>query len=422
MKNQYALKLENVTKRYYLGKIGWGTLKKDLQSYIAKKRGLEDPNAPIGYGGGKDFDALKDISLEIKKGEVIGIIGANGAGKSTLLKLISGLTIPTSGKIYLNGKVTSILEVGTGFHGELTGRENIYLNGSILGMKKEVIDSMMDNIISFAELEQFIDTPVKRYSSGMYIRLGFSVAVHLLSDIVIIDEALAVGDVNFQTKALDKLKELAREDKRTILYVSHNMTTIKDLCEKCIVLKKGKLNYFGAVDKAIELYRQQDQNKEVEKIITPEDHATWIIPKKMKLKKISFIDKKENIFTSNEKIGLKLQWENLENVEQIGIRTVIINYNREAVGSSIYHGTYKKNKKENEIKLYYSFPNLVPGSYYIAIALFEYDAKNNEIIDDYCLGLNFKIQDQDNVNWNAPRWGSILFDSPTLTKTMNSKK
>lgn len=422
MTNQYALKLEKVTKRYYLGKIGWGTLKKDLQSYIAKKRGLEDPNAPIGYGGGKDFDALKNISLEIKKGEVIGIIGANGAGKSTLLKLISGLTIPTSGKIYLNGKVTSILEVGTGFHGELTGRENIYLNGSILGMKKETIDSLMNDIISFAELEQFIDTPVKRYSSGMYIRLGFSVAVHLLSDIVIIDEALAVGDVNFQTKALDKLKELAREDKRTILYVSHNMSTIKELCEKCIVLKKGELNYFGSVDKAIELYRQQDETKEIEKIITPEDHAPWITPKKTRLKKILFIDKKENIFEKNEQIGLNLQWENLENTEKIGIRTIIINYNREAVGSSIYYGSYNKNKKDNEINLYYSFPNLVPGSYYMTIALFQYDDNKNEIIDDYCLGLNFKIQENNNLNWNAPKWGSILFESPTLEKSIKDKK
>ncbi len=414
--NQYALELKHVTKRYYLGKIGWGTLKKDLQSYIAKKRGLEDPNAPIGYGEGKDFDALKDVSLKIKKGEVIGIIGSNGAGKSTLLKLISGLTIPTSGEICLNGKVTSILEVGTGFHGELTGRENIYLNGSILGMKKEVIDAMMDDIISFAELEQFIDTPVKRYSSGMYIRLGFSVAVHLLSDIVIIDEALAVGDVNFQTKALEKLKELAKEDKRTILYVSHNMTTIKDLCEKCLVLEKGEVRYFGAVDKAIEMYRQQDENKEVSKILGSHDHATWLIPKLTKMTQISYINKKENIFEPREKIGLKLQWDNLQVVENIGIRTVVINYNREAVGSSVYYGSYKKKKDTNEIELYYEFSNLAIGSYYMTIALFQYDEKGNEILDDYCLGLTFKIQEKDNLNWDTPKWGSIIFNPPTKKK------
>ncbi len=411
--NPYAIKLENVSKRYYLGKIGWGTLKKDLQSYIAKKRGLEDPNAPIGYGKGKDFDALKNVNIKIKKGEVIGIIGSNGAGKSTLLKLISGLTIPTTGKIYLNGKVTSILEVGTGFHGELTGRENVYLNGSILGMKKEAIDKVIDKIISFAELEQFIDTPVKRYSSGMYIRLGFSVAVHLLSDIVIIDEALAVGDVNFQTKALDKLKELAKVGKRTILYVSHNMNTIKELCEKCLVLEKGTVKYFGTVDKAISIYRNQDDNKQIEKQITKEEHARWLTPNKTILTKLSFLNKKENIFTKDEKMTIHFEWQNKSKEESIGIRVVVINYNHEAVGTSVYYGNYTKNKETGEINLEYNFPLLVLGNYYLLISLFQYDDKKNEVINDFCLGLTFKIQEKDNLNWNTPKWGNILFPKPT---------
>jgi len=414
--NKYALKVENVTKRYYIGKIGWGTLKKDLQSFIAKKRGKEDPNAPIYHHEDKEYCALKDISFEVEKGSVVGIIGSNGAGKSTLLKLISGLTLPTDGKIYLNGKVTSILEVGAGFHGELTGRENIYLNGSILGMKKEVIDTLIDDIIAFAEIEQFIDTPVKRYSSGMYIRLGFSVAVHLLSDIVIIDEALAVGDVNFQKKALNKLKELARENNRTILYVSHNMTTIKDLCNKCIVLEKGKLLYFGAVDKAIELYRNQNENKETIKTLIKKDHASWIKSKYSRLEQISFINKKENLISSSEKVGFKFQWKILNDTKNIGIRLIILNYDQEPVGSSVYYGTYKKNKEQGEIELYYEFNNLGTGNYYTTIALFQYDEDNNEIIDDCSLGLNIRIQEEDNNNWDTPKWGNVILEKPTQKK------
>ena len=406
--NEYALKLENVSKKYFIGTIGWGTLKKDFQSFIAKKRGLEDPNAPIGYTKEDEYCALKNVSFEVKKGEVIGIIGSNGAGKSTLLKLISGITMPTSGKIYLNGKVTSILEVGAGFNGELSGRENIYINGSILGMKKEQIDKVVDDIIEFAELEQFIDTPVKRYSSGMYIRLGFSVAVHLLSDIVIIDEALAVGDANFQSIALNKLKAIAKKENRTILYVSHNMATIKELCNKCIVLDKGEVKYFGHVDKAIELYRGKSDNNQLEKVFKDIDRNLWITPKKTILKKISFINKDNNIFLQDEPVGIHLEWENKTKNKEIGIRAIIINYNQESVGSSVYYGKVSNNK----IDLYYNFNNLISGSYYIAIALFQYDKDNNEQINDLALGLNINIKDKDNLNWDIPRWGCILFPEP----------
>lgn len=411
--NKYAIKIENITKQYYLGTIGWGTLKKDLQSFIAKKRGLEDPNTPIYYHKDKDFCALKNVSLKIEKGSVVGIIGSNGAGKSTLLKLISGLTIPTEGKIYLNGKVTSILEAGVGFHGELTGRENIYLNGSILGMKKEQIDPLIDDIIDFAEIAQFIDTPVKRYSSGMYIRLGFSVAVHLLSDIVIIDEALAVGDVNFQKKALNKLKELARANNRTILYVSHNMSTIKELCSKCIVLEKGELRYFGAVDKAIEIYRNQNENKEVIKTLTKKDHASWLVPKYSKMHQISLIAKKENTCLTTEKIGFKFEWDILKKTPNIGLRLIIANYDHEPVGSSIYYGPYTTNKDKGSLELYYEFPNLITGSYYTTVALFQYDSDNNEIVDDLCNSINLKIQDEIDSTWDTPKWGSIKFQDPT---------
>ena len=198
---------------------------------------------------GEIFLVLDDVSFEVSKGECVGIIGHNGAGKSTLLKLISRITAPTSGDIWMNGRVASMLEVDTEFHGELTGRENIYMNGAILGMKKKEIDEKMEDIIEFSECRQFIDTPVKRYSSVMYVKLAFSVAAHLDSEIMIMDEVLAVGDINFQQKCLEKMRSVATEEGRTILYVSHNMSTIRTLCNRCMVLDHGKLNFDGDAEK-----------------------------------------------------------------------------------------------------------------------------------------------------------------------------
>ena len=256
--DELAIKIEHVSKQYRLGAIGGGTLTADLQSWWARKRGREDPNSKIGARTdikiGEKFLALDDINLEVKKGEALGIIGHNGAGKSTLLKLLSRVTAPTSGSISYNGRITSMLEVGTGFHGELTGRENIYMNGAILGMTKKEIESKMEQIIDFSEVRQFIDTPVKRYSSGMYVKLAFSVAAHLDSEIMIMDEVLAVGDMAFQKKCIDKMREAANKEGRTVLYVSHNMNTIRQLCERCIVLDKGKVVFDGDVEEAINIY------------------------------------------------------------------------------------------------------------------------------------------------------------------------
>ena len=255
---ELAIKIEHVSKQYRLGAIGGGTLKGDIQSWWARKRGKEDPNSRIGDRTdvkiGERFLALDDISLEVKKGEALGIIGHNGAGKSTLLKLLSRVTAPTTGKISYNGRITSMLEVGTGFHPELTGRENIYMNGAILGLTKAEIDAKMEQIIDFSEVRQFIDTPVKRYSSGMYVKLAFSVAAHLDSEIMIMDEVLAVGDMAFQKKCLDKMRAAAKQEGRTVLYVSHNMNTIRTLCDRCIVLNHGKVIFDGGVEKAIEIY------------------------------------------------------------------------------------------------------------------------------------------------------------------------
>lgn len=256
--NDLAVRIDHVSKEYRLGAIGGGTLKGDIQSYIARKKGLEDPNSKLGsdaaYHKNERFKALDDISFDVKKGEIVGIIGHNGAGKSTLLKLLSRVTAPTTGKIGLNGRIASMLEVGTGFHPELTGRENVYMNGAILGMTKAEIDKKFDQIVEFAEMSKFIDTPVKRYSSGMYVKLAFAVAAHLDSEIMVMDEVLAVGDMKFQDKCLGKMSDVSNQEGRTVLYVSHNMSTIKRLCERCIVLDHGKKIFDGGVSEGIEIY------------------------------------------------------------------------------------------------------------------------------------------------------------------------
>lgn len=254
---ELMIRIEKVSKQYKLGQIGGTTLRDELQRRSAKRHGKEDPTKMIGAKEGKPgetFLALDGVSFDVKKGERVGIIGHNGAGKSTLLKLISRVTAPTSGRIGLNGRVASMLEVGTGFHPELTGRENIYMNGAILGMTKKEIDAKIEDIIEFSECRQFIDTPVKRYSSGMYVKLAFSVAAHLDSEIMIMDEVLAVGDVTFQKKCLEKMSNVSKNDSRTILYVSHNMNTIRQLCDRVIVLDHGKIIFNGDVEEGIENY------------------------------------------------------------------------------------------------------------------------------------------------------------------------
>lgn len=257
--SQIVLKAENISKFYRLGQVNSGMLYKDIQSWIAKKRGKEDPNAVIGITNADQceadgFWALKDINFEIKQGDRIGIIGENGAGKSTLLKLISEITAPTTGTIRIKGRVESLLEVGTGFHPEMTGRENIYMNGAILGMKKAEIDRNIDEIIDFSGIEKYIDTPVKRYSSGMYVKLAFAVAAHLESEILIADEVLAVGDVAFQKKALDKMNDLSTNEGRTVLFVSHNMSSVRAICNQGILLNKGKISMMGEIAPVINEY------------------------------------------------------------------------------------------------------------------------------------------------------------------------
>ena len=250
------LEVDGVSKQYRLGMIGGGTLHGDLTSWFARVRGKEDPNTKIGaehHGPNETFWALRDVSFNVNRGDAVAITGRNGAGKSTILKLISRITAPTEGEIRIRGKVASLLEIGTGFHKELSGRDNIYLNGAILGMNRAETNSKMKQIIEFSEIEQFIDTPVKRYSSGMYVKLAFAVAAHLDPEVMICDEVLAVGDLTFQQKCLQKMSDIAR-DGRAVLYVSHNMRTVSQLCNRGLYLEKGRLTYDGTVERAIELY------------------------------------------------------------------------------------------------------------------------------------------------------------------------
>jgi lipopolysaccharide transport system ATP-binding protein len=254
------VKVENLSKEYRLGVIGNGSLWKDIQSWNAKLQGKPDPwtriNEESRIGRRDRFWALKDVSFEVEQGERLGIIGRNGAGKSTLLKILSQITTPTEGTVKMRGRVGSLLEVGTGFHPDLTGRENVYLNGAILGMKKEEIDRNFDEIVAFSEIEpEFIDTPVKRYSSGMYVRLAFAVAAYLNSEILIADEVLAVGDIKFQEKCLGKMKEVSENEGRTILFVSHNLGAVKQLCPTAILLEHGELLAKGEIAEVIDRYQ-----------------------------------------------------------------------------------------------------------------------------------------------------------------------
>ncbi|MCY2687845.1 ABC transporter ATP-binding protein [Salinimicrobium sp. TH3] len=260
------LKAENISKLYRLGSVGTGTLGDDLKRWWYNVRGKEDPFLKIGgvndrsAKATKDYVwALRDINFEVKQGEVLGIIGKNGAGKSTLLKLLSRVTAPTTGSIKTRGRIASLLEVGTGFHGELTGRENIFMNGAVLGMTKAEIKKKLDEIIAFSGCEMYIDTPVKRYSSGMTVRLGFAVAAHLDPEVLVVDEVLAVGDAEFQKRAIGKMQDLSSGEGRTVLFVSHNMSSVNALCSRALLLSNGGIKKEGDVEKIIEVYLNENQ-------------------------------------------------------------------------------------------------------------------------------------------------------------------
>ena len=317
MKEEVILKVENLSKQYRLGTIGTGTISHDLNRWWHKIRGKEDPFLKVGEsndrstkGNSKYVWALKDINFKVKKGEVLGIIGKNGAGKSTLLKILSQVTGPTTGTIKSKGRIASLLEVGTGFHPEMTGKENIFLNGAILGMSKKEITSKLDEIISFSGCERYIDTPVKRYSSGMKVRLAFAVAAYLEPDILVIDEVLAVGDAEFQKKAIGKMQDISNTDGRTIIFVSHDMTAVRNLCTRTVILENGRVIFTGDVEDSLSHYL--GDNLEAENLINIENRKG---NGRVKVKSVDVFGNDESVSPfSGSNINFYYHFENPTNV------------------------------------------------------------------------------------------------------------
>ena len=376
MKNT-ILKIENISKQYRLGLVGTGTLSHDLNRFWYKIRGKDDPYLKVGALNKRNIKAtedyvwaIQDINIDVFQGEVLGIIGKNGAGKSTLLKILSRVTSPTTGSIKTKGRIASLLEVGTGFHPELTGKENIYLNGAILGMTKTEIKSKIEEIVSFSGCEMYIDTPVKRYSSGMRVRLAFAVAAHLEPDILVIDEVLAVGDAEFQKKAIGKMQAISQGEGRTVLFVSHNMESVQKLCTRAIILENGKIAFNGEVDKAISFYLRNNniEKSSIIKFPLSVDNA--------KLLSFDILDEFNNSIVNlilGKSYALKIGLKNDKNPKKLIARFQIFDRNDNLISTL---------NSKNTDNLYYLKPNesisaycnlkklsIAPGDYTLGIKL-----------------------------------------------------
>ncbi len=428
--SETILKIDHIYKQYKLGQIGGTTLREEIQRMSAKARHREDPTMKIGSEGhtyGETFDALSDISFEVKRGERVGIIGHNGAGKSTLLKLISRITAPTSGDIWMNGRVASMLEVGTGFHGELTGRENIYMNGAILGMKKKEIDKKIEDIIDFSECRQFIDTPVKRYSSGMYVKLAFSVAAHLDSEIMIMDEVLAVGDMAFQKKCLEKMNEVSRKDNRTILYVSHNMNTIRQLCERCVVLDHGTVVFDGDVESAIDIYMGAKSDSSTCVDLTTKNHEWHVEKQTLRMTSLECMNKETAVFDLGSVMSLRIGVECEEVTKDVYLRLTLKN----ADGSPVTMMTTDRGIDVPAGKSFYldfdvDISKFVPGRYLITPTLYNVNDFGQMIHQDVVHeAFAFEVQTvpgfNNNMEWLKRFWG-FFYNRPLEVTLKESDK
>lgn len=414
-----VISIENVSKSYRLGVIGSGTLREDLQSWWHRKRGLPDPNRRVDQAhlaiDGQTLWALHDISLEVAQGEVLGIIGRNGAGKSTLLKILSRVTAPTSGRIRVKGRVASLLEVGTGFHPELTGRENIFLNGAILGMTKAEVVQKFDEIVAFSEIEQFIDTPVKRYSSGMYVRLAFAVAAHLDPEILVVDEVLAVGDAAFQKKCLGKMGAVAQEG-RTVIFVSHNMGSVRNLCKSGIVLQRGEVNFKGAANDAVDDYLRQgniDQtglSRLIDNTVRCEGKSLDV------MFLMAEYAGKDNVFASNQPVDFIFRVRGNRDVESFRLNATITTMDETAIGSVSSANFFSiKAGEEKTLKFSLRDHHLALGSYLASFSLgtgnFSTRQHDFDVIRNI---LRFRIEYFDIANktgfseWSSA-WGNIAF-------------
>ena len=413
---ELAIKIEHVTKQYRLGTIGGGTLRGDLQSWIARKRGQEDPNSKIGsrqpVKTGERFLALDDINLDIKKGETVGIIGHNGAGKSTLLKLLSRVTTPTSGKISIDGRVASMLEVGTGFHHELTGRENVYMNGAILGMSRAEIDKKFDQIVEFAEIEQFIDTPVKRYSSGMYVKLAFAVAAHLDSDIMIMDEVLAVGDMKFQQKCLGRMDDAANGEGKTVLYVSHNMNTVRQLCKRCIVMNHGKIIFDGDTEEAISIY-MENYAKLAISVDCSGDRSYKDIDRKINFQRITFLNKKDTpVYGQGDTIQLRVDYLAQKELHNFALRVVIQTPDKIRVGMAMSGQILHTIPGTHSVIVEFPIDWLAPGKYNIILVVTSINEFGTEQVHDRTESVCtfekvIEAEENNRMAWVRSAWGTI---------------
>lgn len=397
------LKAENVGKEYILGTVSGRTLRDAVMEKLHREKdGQRKHN--------QRFTALNNISFEIRRGETVGLIGPNGAGKSTLLKLISRITAPSQGRIYLDGRVSSMLEVGTGFHQELTGRENIYLNGSILGMSRSEIDRKMDSIIEFSECDAFIDTPVKRYSSGMYVKLAFAVASHLESEIMIMDEVLAVGDMKFQQKCLNKMKEVAETEGRTILYVSHNMDTIHQLCSRCLVLNQGKMVFDGDVEEAARIYLGKVPRTEISMDFSKVLRPGWLGRNEVRLTWGEYPDRDKPVI-QGAGLALLLRWKYNEAVERIGLRVEIMDETRRPFATRVFYDIDSGEMgEESECVFQLDLTHVMNGSYMTYYTLFCVDGYRQSVDLDCVRGLDFVVEreEQDSLlRWKNTSWGNI---------------
>ena len=418
--SEEILRIDHITKEYRLGMIGGTSLREEIQRKRAARKGLEDPTRKIGDNSvgktGEKFLALNDVSLSVNQGERVGIIGHNGAGKSTLLKLISRITAPSTGSIEMNGRVASMLEVGTGFHPELTGRENIFLNGAILGMTKAEIDSKMEDIIEFSEVRQFIDTPVKRYSSGMYVKLAFSVAAHLDSEIMIMDEVLAVGDMAFQKKCLEKMSRVSKDQGRTILYVSHNMNTIRALCERCIVLDHGTIVFDGNVEEAIAIYLGSGLEEKKVYDLAPERDAS-ASTENIVMNTIELLND-SNLLTFGEKLQFKLYFTQKEEMQNLHFRFCIYLHDMTAIATSMSE-RIDTGVGENVCSFEINTSCLAPSKYILKIIALEPSEAGSQIRHDVVKrALAFEVVSKNqlhNFEWDAKYWGNcVLPDAATI--------
>ena len=419
--NKLMIRVKDVKKQYRLGQIGGGTLRGDLQSWWARKRGKEDPNTLIGTDQrliGTTFMALNGVSFTVNKGEAVGIIGSNGAGKSTLLKLLTHVTAPTEGDIDLYGRVASMLEVGTGFHPEMTGRENVYLNGAILGMTRAEIDAKMNEIIEFSEVRDFIDTPVKRYSSGMFVKLAFSVAAHLDSEIMIMDEVLAVGDMKFQKKCLTKMRQAAQRDGKTVLYVSHNMATIRDLCDRCIVLDKGKVVFDGGVDEGIALYLSTKSQETAFIDYSKVKRDNWFKRDNIRLQSVELINTDNEVLERRKPVQVRYRVYAKEAASDVGLRLEMRDEVGNPLAATCVYGLDLQPGYTSFVARY-DLTVLAPGKYGSYFTVITQGEGGAHTVEDWVPGMMFRMVDtltEGETEWNAAAWGPIELPNAVVSE------